>query len=123
VDPWPAAAFAAHLADCFLVTEVGGGVAAYLVARALGDEAEILDFAVAPEARGRGVGRALLDDALRALHRSGARRVFLEVRVSNAAAQRLYQSRGFQSIGRRPAYYRQPTEDALVLARGLPPDA
>jgi ribosomal-protein-alanine N-acetyltransferase len=49
--------------------------------------------------------------------------VFLEVRASNAVARRLYRSRGFQPVGRRPAYYRQPTEDALVLARGLPADA
>jgi ribosomal-protein-alanine N-acetyltransferase len=122
-DPWPADAFAAHLRECFLVAEVEGALVAYLVARTMGDEAEILDLAVLPEARGRGVGRALLDDALRALHQGGARQVFLEVRAANAAAQRLYRSRGFRTVGRRPDYYRQPTEDALVLARGLPADA
>jgi ribosomal-protein-alanine N-acetyltransferase len=123
VDPWPADAFSPYLGDCFLIAEAHGKIVGYLVARAVGDEAEILDVAVAPAAQGRGIGRALLADALQALRRLGARRAYLEVRASNAAAQRLYRSLGFLWVGRRPGYYRQPTEDALVLARGLSGEA
>jgi ribosomal-protein-alanine N-acetyltransferase len=93
------------------------------VARTAGDEAEVLDVAVDPVARGRGIGRALLADALRGLGKGGARRAYLEVRESNTVALRLYESLGFRRVGRRRGYYRQPAEDALVLARDVPPDA
>jgi ribosomal-protein-alanine N-acetyltransferase len=122
-DPWPAEAFRTYLGGCFLVAEEAGAILGYLVARTAGDEAEVLDVAVTPAARGRGIGRALLAEALRRLRARGARRAYLEVRESNAAARRLYQSLGFAAVGRRRGYYRQPTEDALVLARDVSADA
>jgi ribosomal-protein-alanine N-acetyltransferase len=122
-DPWPADAFRTYLGGCFLVAEEAGAVLGYLVARTAGDEAEVLDVAVDPAARGRGIGRALLADALRGLRERGARRAYLEVRESNTVALGLYQSLGFRPVGRRRGYYRQPTEDALVLARDVAPDA
>jgi ribosomal-protein-alanine N-acetyltransferase len=105
------------------VAEEAGAVRGYLVARTAGDEAEVLDVAVDPAVRGRGIGRALLADALRGLGERGARRAYLEVRESNTVALRLYQSMGFRPVGRRRGYYRQPTEDALVLARDVAADA
>lgn len=75
-----------------------------------GGEAELLNLAVRPEARRRGVGRALL--ALLA-----GRKVWLEVRASNEAAIRFYQSQGFRVYGRRKSYYRNPEEDAVLMAR------
>jgi ribosomal-protein-alanine N-acetyltransferase len=122
-DPWPAEAFRTYLAGCFLVAEEAGAVLGYLVARTAGDEAEVLDVAVAPAARGRGIGRRLLAEALRGLRERGARRAYLEVRESNTAALRLYESLGFRPVGRRRGYYRQPAEDALVLARDVAADA
>jgi ribosomal-protein-alanine N-acetyltransferase len=122
-DPWPEHAFSLYLRGCFLVAEQDGMVVGFLVARTALDEAEILDLAVDPAARGRGVGRALLHDALDVLRRSRARQVFLEVRESNAAALRLYGSLRFRQVGRRSRYYRQPTEDALVLVRDVAADA
>jgi ribosomal-protein-alanine N-acetyltransferase len=119
-DPWSAEAFAAHLGDVFIVAESLAALAGYAVAWSLGPEGEILNLAVAPAHRGRGVGGLLLHALLRELAGRGVRRAFLEVRSSNAAARRLYDSAGFVEIGRRRGYYERPPEDALVLARDLP---
>jgi ribosomal-protein-alanine N-acetyltransferase len=116
-DPWPASAFQGYLGGCFLVAESPTGLLGYLVARVSADEGEILDVAVDPGARGRGVGRCLLASALADLEQRGVRHVYLEVRESNAVALRLYASMRFAPVGRRRGYYRQPAEDALILAR------
>lgn len=99
----------------------GSGLLGYVVALVVGVEAEIADLAVAPEARRAGVGRALLERALAELRDASVRTVFLEVRESNVAARTLYESTGFDSIGRRRGYYRSPVEDALVLRREIGP--
>lgn len=118
-DPWSLASFRHHLADLFLVVEQGEGVLGYLIACRLGPEAEILNVAVTTAARRRGIAHALLDAALAQLAGAGVRRVFLEVRLSNAAARRLYERAGFAEVGRRRGYYHRPREDALVLARAV----
>jgi [ribosomal protein S18]-alanine N-acetyltransferase len=97
------------------------GLLGYVVALVVGPEAEIADLAVAPEARRRGIGRALLDRVLGELGGAGVRGVYLEVRESNQAARTLYEASGFESIGRRRGYYRHPVEDALVLRREIGP--
>jgi ribosomal-protein-alanine N-acetyltransferase len=79
----------------------------------------VLNLAVDPGARRRGYGRALLAAALRAGARAGASRALLEVRASNAEALALYAHFGFERIGVRRDYYREPLEDAFVLARAL----
>jgi ribosomal-protein-alanine N-acetyltransferase len=87
-------------------------VAGFLAARRLGGgEAEILNVAVAPEWRRRGVARGLLEQYL--LRFSGE--VFLEVRESNAAAIEFYKSMQFQEVTRRREYYRSPLEAAIVM--------
>ena len=101
--------------------DAAAGLLGYVVALVIGPEAEIADLAVAPEARRLGIGRALLERVLAELEHAGAKTVFLEVRESNRAARTLYESKGFESIGRRRAYYRQPVEDALVLKREIGP--
>lgn len=90
-------------------------VLGYVVAWFVLDEGEIANIAVAPAARGTGVGGCLLNAALAEADRRGVERVFLEVRESNAVARQLYASRGFVELGRRKRYYRHPVEDALVL--------
>jgi len=120
-DPWSARVFTAHLADLFLIAERPDGVVGYLIARAMDDEAEILNVAVETVARGGGIGRALLDACLAHLERAGVRSIYLEVRPSNAPALRLYASRGFAVVGRRRGYYAAPREDALVLRRDARP--
>jgi [ribosomal protein S18]-alanine N-acetyltransferase len=76
---------------------------------------EVLNLAVAPEFRRRGIGGALLDAGLAAFRRRKVDEVFLEVRESNIEAQALYIGHGFRPVGQRSAYYRNPREDALVL--------
>lgn len=91
----------------------------YGIALLLLDEGEVADLAVAPDARGRGVGARLLDALTLAAHSTGVRSMYLEVRESNVRARTLYASRSFAPVGRRRGYYRNPTEDALLLRRDL----
>jgi ribosomal-protein-alanine N-acetyltransferase len=93
------------------------GILAYCAYRVAGDELNILNLAVAPAWRRRGLARFLLRFALEAGSRAGARRAFLEVRPSNKAALALYRGLGFTVLALRPAYYSDPPEDALVLVR------
>src|SRR5690349_4071220 len=115
-DPWSAAAFVAAFGPLTLVAELDGAVAGYVIGRHAADEAEILDLAVRRDVRRRGVARRLIDAVAARSRRLGLARVYLEVRESNTAAVGLYAQRGFQQVGRRSAYYRSPSEDALVLA-------
>jgi ribosomal-protein-alanine N-acetyltransferase len=85
------------------------------------DEAELYNLAVDPNHRQQGVGRALLEAAQRRLMQAGVKRIFLEVRVSNKAAMSLYSAIGFAIHSRRENYYRDPPEDAYVLALELNP--
>ncbi len=91
----------------------------FIVTRCMADEVEILNLAVAPAQRRRGLAWSLLEAALAAARESGIRRAFLEVRESNAAAIAFYRRQGFAEMGRRPRYYASPAEDALVFAREL----
>jgi ribosomal-protein-alanine acetyltransferase len=85
------------------------------------DEAELRNMAVDPAHQGQGVGRELLAEARRRLLGQGVRQIYLEVRASNIAAQRLYYSAGFGLRFRRKDYYSNPREDGLVLALELSP--
>jgi ribosomal-protein-alanine N-acetyltransferase len=121
-DPWSEAAFREALSSEWtfgLVAEGVRGAAGYLVGREVGGSGEILNLAVAPEFRRRGIGGAMLEEGLAAFRRRGANEVFLEVRESNRSAQALYLARGFRAVGQRAAYYRNPREDALVLRLAL----
>jgi ribosomal-protein-alanine N-acetyltransferase len=91
----------------------------FLVARRMADEMEILNLAVEEALRRRGVASSLLEAALAFGRVRGARRVFLEVRASNAGAIAFYERQGFALAGRRPGYYADPPEHALVLSREL----
>ncbi len=117
--PWPAHAFEQELR--------GNRLARYVVARAgetvvgfagvwlMVDEAHITTFGVHPDWRRQGVGRQLLLNVAELSVTLGARRMTLEVRVSNEAAQALYRSLGFEEAGRRTRYYTDDGEDALVM--------
>ncbi len=121
-DPWSAEAFASILRTPgvhVVLAERDGALVAYLVGRAVAGEGEILNLAVAPEARRSGVASALLGHGLAELARAGAAEVFLEVRAGNAGAIALYQRLGFRQVGRRARYYSKPVEDALVLQLAL----
>ena len=118
-DPWPPSAFSDLLAQAYArltaASDAHGDLCGYCVVLQVLDEGEIANIAVAPEYRRRGVAAQLLDEALSSVSALGVTSVFLEVRLSNDAARGLYASRGFQPVGRRRAYYREPLEDALVL--------
>lgn len=122
-DPWGPREFESALSapqTIFLIAEDADGVVAgYAIALAVADEAEILNLAVHPKFRGKGIGRSLLDSAVDQVKSRGAEQVYLEVRESNDAARKLYSAKGFDVITRRPRYYQHPVEDALVLRLGM----
>lgn len=120
-DPWPASAFRELLTRDYVRARVAfnaaGSILGYCVVIAAADEREVANICVDSAVRGRGVAGQLLDDALREADRDCASAAYLEVRVSNSPAIRLYESRGFSTVGRRRGYYQNPDEDALVLRR------
>jgi len=120
--PWSWRSFASLLDDPYARFKVAcdaraGIVTGYIVTWIIVEDAEIANLAVAPDWRARGVGGRLLDAAVAEAVTSGVRRLHLEVRESNRAAQLLYGSRGFVAVGRRKNYYRSPVEDALLFSR------
>lgn len=102
-----------------LILEEEAGVQAFIAGRALGEEWEIENIAVAGPVRRRGLGARLLGEFLDLARGGGAKAVFLEVRESNLAARRLYENWAFVESGRRRRYYREPEEDAIVYRLGL----
>ncbi len=120
--PWQEATFRGLLrrrSSALLVAEDGGELVGYAVLWFAAEEAELGDIAVLPEERNRGLGRWILEGALREASRRGARQVYLEVRASNADARRLYEKAGFATVGTRPSYYSEPVEDAILMTRQL----
>lgn len=98
-----------------LVARTGaGGIAGYICPMIVLDEGEILDVAVRHDCRGRGIGKALVGEAIHELSLRGARIVCLEVRVSNLSALELYRKLGFRETGRRRGYY-ENGEDAILM--------
>ena len=117
-DAWPESAFRSLLKNAavrFTVCERRGLVCGYTVVIGAAAEAELANIAVAPSARQQGFGDGLLAAAIERSAGDGVASIYLEVRESNVAARRLYESHGFAAAGRRRGYYRQPDEDALVL--------
>jgi ribosomal-protein-alanine N-acetyltransferase len=102
-----------------LVAEQDGVVVGFLCFRILGSEAEVLNLAVLPSCRRRGAGSQMLEQTIQEVSEGGATRLFLEVRKSNVPAIRLYERHGFSPAGLRPGYYKDPPDDAVVLARDL----
>lgn len=97
----------------------GGRVVGFLCLARAADEVEIEQFAVAREARRRGVGGALLTHALAWAKGKGAVVCHLEVRRRNRAAIRFYARHGFVRAGLRKGYYRSPPDDAVRLSRAV----
>lgn len=98
-----------------IASEARGEVVGFLIGRQLRDEAEVLNLAVAPESRRRGEGGALLRAAVVEFRKRGVKRVFLEVRESNAAGIAFYKNHSFFPTGRREGYYRDPVEAAVIM--------
>jgi [ribosomal protein S18]-alanine N-acetyltransferase len=120
--PWSEATFRGLLrrtdADLFIAEHVGE-IAGYAAFWAVLDQGELGNVSVAPGWRRRGIGQKLVNAVLARAGERGVREVFLEVRVSNVGAQKLYQQYGFAEVGRRRNYYLEPVEDALVMRKDL----
>ena len=97
---------------CFAAAE-GKTAVGYCCVQSVLDEAELLRIAVRREWRGAGIGRALLQEMKRTLTAEHIAKLFLEVRETNLAARRLYQTEGFEEIAVRKKYY--GTEDAVIM--------
>ena len=122
--PWPAFLFRRLLRQrrtTLLVVEVKGQVVGYGVMHVSGHWAHILNIAVAPESRNRGLGRRLMVKLLAVARSAHAKRAWLEVRPTGRRARRLYRSLGFRRVGRRRHYYRERGMplDAVVMMREL----
>jgi len=115
--PWSAAEIAALAGapGAFSLLAEGEG---FILCRVIAGEAEVLTLAVAPAARRRGVGRALVEAAAALAHAAGSRTMFLEVADGNDPALALYAAAGFETVGRRRGYYASGA-DALVMRRDL----
>ena len=123
-DPWSEGSVAGELENelsLWLVAETDGRIQGYIGSQSVPPDCDILNLAVAPDARRQGLGRQLLQALLDALHRHGIERVFLEVRPTNVPARALYAALGFEEIGRRKESYVNPVEDALILRKELFP--
>ena len=83
------------------------------------DEAHIATIAVHPDFRGQGVGKQLMQTCMQSAYAEGARIYHLEVRAGNQAAQKMYLDLGFEIVGRRPRYYHENGEDALLMTLDL----
>jgi len=92
-----------------------GRIAGYIVARETAGELHINNVAIREEYRRQGIGSALLTRIVEDGKRLGATKAFLEVRAGNSAARALYERCGFCPIARRPNYYSDPEEDAVVM--------
>ena len=114
-DPWSEALIAGSINTynySFLVCEVDSKIAGFAIFLSSFD-AELLDIAVLPEYRGRGIGSMLLEHFFDTCNKD----TFLEVRRSNNSAIALYKKFGFEEIGIRKNYYANPTEDAIVMTK------
>ena len=117
--PWPERSFRFEITDnpaarCW-VAESDGRIVGSLVLWMVVDEAHIATIATHPDHREQGIGRALLTHGLAAAAAQGATTAFLEVRAGNLAAQDLYRKLGFVETARRPGYYKDNGEEAVLM--------
>ena len=119
-DPWSEKSVASELNNklaLWLVAEEEERVAGYIGSQTCGDESDVMNVAVHPDFRRRGIAEALVKDLVDQLKAIGSRCLTLEVRASNAPAIALYEKMGFVEVGRRKNYYRNPREDALIMRK------
>lgn len=119
--PWSAQGFAEALENqnaCCLVAECkenGSGIVGYCVVYHAADEGEIVTIAVSSESRGRGIADAMFKKLKKELLCLGIETLYLDVRVSNTAARKLYEKQGFVEDDIRKRFYREPVEDAILM--------
>ncbi len=119
-EPWSENSVASELKNplsLWLVAVADGQVVGYVGSQTVLGEADMMNLAVVPQYRRRGIAEGLVQSLISALKEREAVSLALEVRVSNEPAIALYQKMGFHQVGRRPGYYRKPKEDALILRK------
>ena len=119
-DPWSENSVASELENelaYWLVAVEGDTVAGYIGSQTVMGETDMMNVAVHPDFRRRGIAEALVSALVDNLKKQGSRCLTLEVRASNVPAQKLYEKLGFNQIGKRPRYYHNPREDALILRK------
>ncbi len=97
------------------VAVLDGTIVGYICSEYVADECHILNLAVHPDHRNQGIANALVEHILEELKLKACRFLYLEVRSSNYAARKLYQSFGFKIVGTRKNYYVSPVEDAVIM--------
>lgn len=121
-DPWSENSIASELNNplsLWLVAVDGAVVTGYIGSQSVMSESDMMNVAVHPDYRRRGIAEALVTQLSVQLKELGNERLTLEVRASNESAIALYEKLDFEQIGRRPNYYRHPKEDALILCKKL----
>jgi len=118
--PWPERSFYFEItanpsARCWVAETDDGRVVGMLVLWLIVDEAHIATIATRRDFRRQGIAGRLLTESLKSAYAEGARRAFLEVRAGNTAAQAMYRKFGFEVSGRRPRYYKDNGEDAVLM--------
>ena len=119
-DPWSENSIASELGNrlsLWFVAEVDGRVVGYVGSQTVLGETDMMNIATHPDYRKQGIARALINTLISALAEQGSHSLMLEVRASNEPAKSLYGSMGFESVGIRKNYYRNPREDALILRK------
>ena len=119
-DPWSEKSVASELNNklaYWLVALEENVVAGYIGSQTVMEETDMMNVAVHPDYRRKGIAEALVNGLVEALKEQGSHCLTLEVRASNEPAKMLYEKLGFSQIGRRPKYYRNPREDALILRK------
>ncbi len=96
---------------------IDGRICAYGGYLKIADTAEIMNIAVEPGCRGKGLGKAVLQALEREAKKEGLGKIFLELRAGNAAARGLYAGAGFAEDGCRKNYYKNPAEDAVLMSK------
>lgn len=121
-DPWSENSIAYELTNrlsYWLVAEENGEVVGYVGSQSVLGESDMMNVAVHPDHRRKGIAETLVLALCKDLKQRDNVCLTLEVRVSNAPAIALYEKFGFTQVGRRPNYYRNPREDALILRKAL----
>ena len=119
-DPWSENSVASELKNqlaLWLVAEENEQVAGYIGSQTCGDETDMMNVAVHPDFRRKGIAEALVNTLVEELKAIDSHCLMLEVRASNVPAISLYEKLGFREVGRRKNYYRNPREDALILRK------
>lgn len=119
-DPWSEKSIASELTNplsCWVVSMDADRLAGYVGSQSVLGWADMMNLAVHPDYRCRGVATQLINTLIEHLKRKEVTCLTLEVRASNTTAIALYGKHGFVEVGRRPGYYHNPREDALILRK------